>query len=710
MEKEMFFNTCSTALNEQQQEAVQSVEGPTLLLAVPGSGKTTVLVTRLGYMINCCGINPESILTVTYTVAATKELGQRFASKFGEDIGSKMSFWTINGLSARIINYYSRFYGKGPTFRLISDEKEITRLLSSIHISLNHEYPTEATIKTLRTAITYAKNKMFRQQDVENMDIDVDNFAEIYKQYNNYMLSHGFMDFDDQMVYAHKILRVSPQVLKYFQTKFQYICVDESQDTSQIQHAIIALLAQKSHNIFMVGDEDQSIYGFRAAYPEALVNFDKNYQGAKVLLMEENFRSTAEIVDVANAFVKKNRFRHEKTIKATQGHGAPIHILPVKKRENQFEELLKVAQSCTEQTAVLFRNNESVIPLVDLLERNNLDYTLRNIDAVFFTHRIVVDITDIIRFAYNPMDAEVFMRIYYKLDLYLKKGTAQAACNQSARTGRPILDCLYDVMSVSGALKSILQSVRKSFKYLVKAKDALDALDVIWTGLKYKSYVKKNHFDGSKYDLLRIIAKNEPDAKSFIQRLDELNRIIRTHDNSTNSPFILSTIHSSKGLEYKSVYLLDVVDNILPSISRNEIEDDDYEAIQTYEEERRLFYVGMTRAKKELTVFNVTSSTSEFIREVRIATGDLKESEQKETKKSSDSNSLSVGLTRERIGNVQVDKSLFREGARVEHRVYGLGTVRTNNGKYIKVWFGSCGTKTLDLKFCISRQVLKEVI
>ena len=194
------------------------------------------------------------------------------------------------------------------------------------------------------------------------------------------------------MIYAYRLLKSAPWLLDYYQNLYPYICVDEAQDTSKIQHEIIALLASKNENLFMVGDEDQSIYGFRAAYPEALLSFEKNHKGAKVLLMEDNYRSNGNIVAAADRFIQKNTFRHEKHMKATKMAGSEIKGILLESRVAQYVYLLRMAGDCKEQTAVLYRDNESVIPLVDLLERNNVQYQIRNAELSFFTNRIVVDI------------------------------------------------------------------------------------------------------------------------------------------------------------------------------------------------------------------------------------------------------------------------------------------------------------------------------
>ena len=398
MEWKEFETTFPVQLNQQQREAVQSTEGPVLLLAVPGSGKTTVLVTRLGYMIYCKNIRPESILTVTYTVAATKDMSRRFADRFGAEMAERLEFLTINGICARIIQYYGRRIGKTP-FELVKDEKTTTGMLIRICQEYGMGYPTESDLKNVRTLITYVKNMMLNEEELQKLEEESDiRIAGIYHEYCRQMREQKLMDYDDQMLYAYNMLRKDPEVLAYFQNRYPYICVDEAQDTSKIQHAIIALLAAGTGNLFMVGDEDQSIYGFRAAYPEALLSFEKNHPGAKVLLMEENFRSNAKIVEAADKFIQKNTLRHEKHMRAAREAGPDIREISLKSRKAQYVYLMKAAQECTE-TAVLYRDNECAIPLIDLLERKNIPYRMRNAELSFFTHRTVLDVQNIIRFA-----------------------------------------------------------------------------------------------------------------------------------------------------------------------------------------------------------------------------------------------------------------------------------------------------------------------
>ena len=378
-----FYNQFSIQLNEQQQSAVQSVTGPVLLLAVPGSGKTTVLVARLGYMIFCRGIAPEKILTVTYTVAATKDMSERFASWFGQDLADRLEFRTINGICARVIQYYGRKTAR-TAFSLLTDEKRISTILSAIHQKTEQVYPTEGDLKNVRALITYIKNRVLNEKEIEALDETAEiRISAIYKEYCKHLRENQLMDYDDQMVYAYNMLRKIPWLLEYFQDQYPYICVDEAQDTSKIQHAIIALLASRTENLFMVGDEDQSIYGFRAAYPEALLEFEQHHPGANVLLMEENFRSDAKIVQAADSFIQKNTLRHEKHMRPSRPKQRELREISVANRKAQYSYLLKVAAGCINQTAVLYRDHECALPLIDLLERNGIPYRMRNVDITF---------------------------------------------------------------------------------------------------------------------------------------------------------------------------------------------------------------------------------------------------------------------------------------------------------------------------------------
>lgn len=521
-----FVNTFPIQLNQQQQEAVQSTEGAVLLLAVPGSGKTTVLVTRLGYMIYCRNIHPDSILTVTYTVAATKDMSKRFADRFGEEMAEKLEFRTINGICAKIIQYYGRKIGKTP-FELVKEEKNTTGMLVKICQEHGMGYPTESDLKNVRTMITYIKNMMLNDKEIQKLEEESDiRIRGIYQAYCSQMREKKWMDYDDQMLYAYKMLRMDSRLLEHFQNLYPYICVDEAQDTSKIQHAIIALLAAKSENLFMVGDEDQSIYGFRAAYPEALLDFEKDHPGARVLLMEENFRSNAKIVSAADKFIQKNTLRHEKHMKAAREAGADIRKISLKSRKAQYVYLMKIAQECSTETAVLYRDNECAIPLIDLLERKHIPYRMRNAELSFFTHRTVLDIQNIIRFAMNPKDTELFMQIYYRLKLFFRKEDALNYTNISKEKDIPVWDAILQYGNLEEYQQNHVRSLRRQMKKLLDMTGD-KAVDQILVYMGYQDYLKKMGMNTNKLEIVKMIGSREDSPEKLLERLKELERIIR---------------------------------------------------------------------------------------------------------------------------------------------------------------------------------------
>lgn len=640
-------------LNQQQESAVQSVEGPVLLLAVPGSGKTTVLVTRLGYMIFCKGIAPERILTVTYTVAATKDMAERFACRFGAEMAGRLEFRTINGICARVIQYCSWKSGR-TAFSLLTDEKRIAAMLAGIYQRIEHSYPTESDLQNVRTLITFIKNRMLGEEEIRALEKDAEiQLLRIYKAYNAELREHQLMDYDDQMVYAYTMLQRFPWLREHFQQQYPYICVDEAQDTSKIQHAIIALLASRTENLFMVGDEDQSIYGFRAAYPDALLEFEQHHPGARVLLMEENFRSDASIVRAADRFIQKNTLRHEKHMQPARPKQREIREIPLANRKAQYSYLLKVAEGCMaayaadqEQRAVaadevkeradggpatdtlhadrrrslspiavLYRDHECALPLIDLLERNGVPYKMRNADIGFFTNRVVLDICNIIRLAENPLNTELFMQLYYKLGTYLRKQDAQSIADISQLEGLSVWDVALKHGGLNAYTKGKVRAIQTHMRNLRK-ESAGRAVYRIVEYMGYREYMERSEIKDTKLDILRILADQEDSPRHLVDRLEKLRQVLKEKSSERDCPFILSTIHASKGLEYDSVYLLDVIDGVLPAQIPKDLKKAEKAELEAYEEERRLFYVGITRAKDQLYVFTMKTQHSAFCDEL----------------------------------------------------------------------------------------------
>ena len=685
---EAFKNQYGLKLNSAQCEAAQAVEGPVLLLAVPGSGKTTVLVSRLGYMIIGLGISPSSILTMTYTVASTKDMKERFCSFFGEEWRGMVEFRTINGVCAKIIRAYERWSG-GTAFRLVSDEKESAALIASIYREVMQSFPTESDIKNVRSKITYIKNMMFSDEDIREFDKKADiSIAQIYYRYCEIMREQRSMDYDDQMVYAYRVLRKYPQILSAVQNAYRYICVDEAQDTSKIQHAIISLLAGKKGNLFMVGDEDQSIYGFRAAYPEALLFFEREHIGARVLLMEDNFRSDAYIVEAADRFVQKNPHRHEKKMCAVRPAKYPVSEKLLSSRKAQYEYLLKIALNCKKETAVLYRENESALPLIDLLERNGVPYQVSMPDLGFFTNHVVQDIVNIIRFAYDPYDTEAFMQIYYKLSTYLRKDDAKMLCTLSKAHGVSVWDALSIADLYGGTEKSCRSVQTQMYKLQQDRGDA--AIFRVEALMGYGEYLSRNQMKRSKLDILSGIGQNEPSPLHLLSRLEALEKLIAVGKPGGYSPFILSTVHSAKGLEYDTVYLIDVIDRVFPEIVVENPLTETPEDLAIYEEDRRLFYVALTRAKNHLHILTYKNEESCFCDEF------FEKKAVPQTEKNQKKSAF--------CGYLDFCKR-YEKGAQMIHKKFGRGTVLMQNAGFVDVRFDDGSNRKLALNILYDKKL-----
>lgn len=690
MDFNTFIKEYPIKLNKQQEAAVQAVNGPTLLLAVPGSGKTTVLTARIGYMVKCCGINPRNILTVTYTTSATKDMKERARKMFGDEIADSVEYRTINGICAKILYFYGQNVAPVP-YKLV-DESVITGVLTRIYQHVEKSYPDESEIMGVRTKITYAKNMMLNSEELKALNEKADcEFDKIFELYKSVMKQNGMMDYDDQMVYALNILRMFPNILQYYQNLYQYICVDESQDTSKIQHEIIRLLAG-GRNLFMVGDEDQSIYGFRAAYPEALLSFEKQYENAKVLLMEENYRSNANIVNVADGFIQKNTLRHKKTMKPTREVGSQITKVMTKGRKEQFEKLLEVARNCTTETAVLYRNNESSIPLIDVLERNNISYRVKNAELTFFSHKIVKDVTSIIAFSNNFHDTDAFMNIYYKLNLYMKKADAQMIAKTVKMTGKDVFTVVDELKLNDGLVMKLLR-LKGQLIRLKKSKGS-QIMRVILDDIGYGEYLENANIKDNKTFILKDISSRIESPADLVNRLGELKTIIETKKNDYSCPFILSTIHSSKGLEYDTVYLIDVEDETFPEQVITNPKYATKEELTAYEEERRLFYVAITRAKNHLFIVN-NGARSTFQNQLFDVTKTISAPANEPVKEPFI-----------KMKSYTEFYNQLGEGMMITHTTYGDGVITNMDNQKIYILFGS-EEKIFSLKFLWEKDMLR---
>ena len=599
-------------LNKQQERALQAVEGSNLLLAVPGSGKTTVLVARLGYMVLQKNISPESILAITYNKDAATEMKERFSLQFEKSIGERIDFRTINSLSHMI---YTNHYRKLDHVRKRNIENwERRRIIRDVFKRIQGKYSSENDIQELSTAITYIKNMMLSTEQIHHIEEDYPRLYEMYQAYESVLDEQFQMDYDDQMVFALRILRENQDIADGLRSRYKYICVDEAQDTSKIQHEIIRLLA-KGNNLFMVGDEDQSIYGFRAAYPKALLNFRYDYINPYILRMEQNYRSTPQITQKAQLFISQNKGRYEKNMTAMRGAGDEVCLNEVPTREEQYLQLLSIAKSADEETAFLYRDNESAVVLVDLLLRNQISFKLRKPEMNFFNTHIVKDIVAYLSLTINKRDWKALEQVCGKgiLHLYDKqKYYAKINCKDM---GLSVYNAVYSQMEWLAPWQK--DSVPAFFEVLNKLKGNTPSVAIsILLDNGYRRYLENKHYDLGKLEILQILAKYESTIQGFLQRLNMLEQLMqRGFEGKPGNKIILSTIHSSKGLEFDSVYMVDVYDGRFPS-SRPNIFCRSKDSADGEQEERRLFYVGITRAKNSLHLFEIDGKPSTFINEL----------------------------------------------------------------------------------------------
>lgn len=702
MTYEDFCKEYHISLNPQQEAALRRVDGATLLLAVPGSGKTTVVISRTGYMILCAGVPAQHILTLTFSLAAAHEMKERFQKKFGA-MERLPYFATIHSFCVSVLRHCQRNYGVDvPTL-----EPQNERIIRRVFQNVAHQYPTDSAVRELATAITLAKNSMMDDEEIERefdklsclADVNAE-FPAIYEAYEEDKKENGLMDFDDQLLFAYSLLRQFPAALQFFQRQYTHIAVDEAQDTSKIQHAIIELLAHGHGNIFMVGDDDQSIYGFRGASPTSLLQFEHTYPGAKVLYMETNYRSDASIVAQANQFIQDNNIRFRKNISSNSDAAGSIQTVTVFDVVDQYEKLyslLKEDLGGNSTTAVLYRNNDSALPVLEYLNQMGLPVRCRCEANIYFTNPIVSDLLAFLSFAVRG-DSESFLRIYFKLGLFLTRDAAHQTVKMAGRTGSPILDTLGQLPSGQKREKR-LQSVKQAFNRISHQPPAA-AIETILTQLDYQRYIDEgSEFSQQKVDILKLLAKRHTTITQFLEHVEWWKSRDENAFHDPRSSITLTTLHSSKGLEFDRVIMLDMTDGVIPS--KAAIKDTG----AAFEEDARLFYVGATRAKHTLiflmaqNVFGRKLTASRFIKRF------LRTKSASAPKPAIPYSIQSEGINR--FAKKTPPKELV-PGTLIRHKMFGNGSViEATPGGVVSIQFERAGLKKLMLQVCLDSDIIQ---
>lgn len=608
-------------LNEQQQKAVNHVNGPALVLAGPGSGKTTVIISRLKRLVSKVGINSRHILSMTFNKAAQIEMQQRCDKLLGTGHGIRFS--TLHSFCNSVVCYYERRQNKRLKRIEGNYPGKVSKqmILKQIYLAVNQSPIQDDALEELVNEIGFVKNKMLK--DFDGYEYNTKNLPLIYEAYDQYKKKNLFMDFDDMLSYAYAILQKCPDILAYYRSKYRYIQIDEGQDLSKIQFAIVKLLAMPSNNVFIVADDDQSIYGFRGAEPQHILNIEKEFPNCRIYYLEHNYRSSKNIVEMSSRLIKRNIKRFDKNHKTHNEYKYDPVIKQTADEHGQLKYILKVIKRMTKKgitdIAVLYRNNLSSIGVADMLDRNHIPFTIRQNKLAFFNHWVILDILAFFKFALDQSDTESFMRICYKMNRYLSKSMVEHAL--TSQYDDSIIDGILTYPGLQPFQLKKIREIKKEFIRLAKM-SPLHALRYIENDFCYFDAVREfGEYRGVSGEclcklagILNTIAAGCSSVPMFLQRLSDLNEMFENPPaGEFGKTVTLSTLHSSKGLEYDCVLMIDLIDEDFPGMHSIELMQKGYSDM--LEEERRLFYVGMTRAREHLYLISPMTRNNQRISE-----------------------------------------------------------------------------------------------
>ena len=730
-------------LNEEQRKPVLHTEGPLMVIAGAGSGKTRVLTYKIIHLLKK-GVSPFNILALTFTNKAAKEMKQRISKLTNDNQAKSIWMGTFHSVFARILRSESELIGFPPNFT-IYDSYDSEKLISNIikEMNLNKDFYKAKGIKnrvsSLKNSFITPKN-YFNQPELIESDKLANRiqFGEIYRNYVNRCFKSAVMDFDDLLLKTNQLLNSSPETLIKYQKIFKYILVDEYQDTNYSQYLIIKSLADRYQNLCVVGDDSQSIYSFRGANIDNILNFKKNYPECTTYKLEQNYRSSKNIVEGANSLIKKNKFKIDKNIWTLNDSGSKIIL---NRSQNDNDEGRFVASNIFEEKnnhqlnngsfAVLYRTNAQSRSIEDALRKANIDYQVFG-GLSFYQRKEIKDVTAYLRLVVNSNDEESFRRIVNFPPRGIGLKTLEKLLIISERENISMYDAIniidkYPKLFNKGVMGRItdFRNLIESLKIESKTKNADYVLTNVINGSGIIDFYRN---EGSVESINRIEnieelrsgindfileQKELADGDTSITRyLQDISLYSETDKSFSSDRVSLMTIHMAKGLEFNVVYVVGIEENLFPSIlSLNSSED--------LEEERRLFYVAMTRAKDKLILSHcdfrfkwgniIECEPSRFIEEVDLAYIE-KNNFKEEFKPTIDNNISRIRKLRKR-GFVNVNKVDNNNSPIinivvndvVEHQRFGLGLVEKIEGdiqnKKATINFKIGGRKTILLKF-----------
>lgn len=582
-------------LNDAQNKAVCHTTGPMMVLAGPGSGKTRVITERVKHLINENGAVPENILVVTFTRAAAMEMKQRYIS----DCSKKgVMFGTFHSIFFLILKYAYHYNSSD-----ILKEEDKFRYIKSAISSLNIESENQNDlVASIISEIGRVKTERFDIENYYSLSCPAEDFQRIYSEYDKLLKKKRLIDFDDMMLYTYELFDARKDILKMWQKKFQYILVDEFQDINAIQYDIVRLLAGSENNLFIVGDDDQSIYSFRGSKPEIMLNFDKDFPDALKVTLNINYRSSANIIETASKLIAHNEVRFDKELIANKDAGESIDI-------QCFSGLLQENEAVVRQIndyhasgidysdiAVLYRTNNQPQALIHKLLEYNIPVKLKAGIPNIYDHWIAKDIFAYIRLALGARDRASFMQVMNRPKRYISRD-----CVNGQQVDFDELEAMYEdkrwmcerLWQFKSDLKAISRMTPvRGLRYIDKVIGYGDFLKEYaeWRNIPYENL-------RDVYEQICDLAAGFDKYYDWLDHVDEYAEWKKTNQKEESDAVVLMTLHGSKGLEYERVFITDVNEDIIPNKLSTQPEE--------IEEERRMFYVGMTRAKTKLHLFYV---------------------------------------------------------------------------------------------------------
>lgn len=594
------------SFNRSQGEAIQHMDGPMLVLAGPGSGKTTVITHRVKNLIQK-GVDPSKILVITFTKAAANEMKSRFLyiSKdvMPQSTASKVSFGTFHAVFFTILKYAYHFQSSN----IISDEQRYTFIRELIYHHNLEVRDENEFIADILSDISAVKNSYIDIDHFYSSHCGESVFRDIYRGYERKLKDHKLIDFDDMLVYTYELFDQRKDILAAWQDKFSYILIDEFQDINKLQYDIVKMLIEKSKNLFIVGDDDQSIYRFRGSRPEIMLNYTKDYPTAKTVLLSENYRSEMHIVKNSLQLISHNKERFKKDVFSKKESFGQTRFLTFQNQREQNTFVIKEIEgelkkgTSIKDIVVLFRTNRQPRLFMEQLLDYNIPFRSRDKIPNIYEHWIAKDIFTYLNIASGNRDRSEFLKIINKPKRYIGR---DSLCEKTVAFDEWIK--IYDEQPwIAERIEKLWYDIK-----LISSMSPYSAINYIRKGIDYDSYLEDyaDYKNANKEDLFDILEDIQASAKGYKTREEwyshidqytkELEKLAEQKKQNSDA-LLLATLHSVKGLEFCSVFILDVNEGVMP-YKKAVLEKD-------IEEERRLFYVGMTRAKHNLTICSTKS-------------------------------------------------------------------------------------------------------